>query len=252
MRPSPHPLAMRWRIRTAPACLAAALAFHAAPLQAAQPAAGWQEAVQEAAQQTWAAMPRPDPAAPADALRFEVALGALPAMQPLAPCARMEPQWPAGMKPWGKLRVPIKCVEGAVLWKVYLPVTVKAWGRAWTVQTALPAGTALDAQHLIQQEVDFAAQPSPPVSEKHHLVGRSLARSLEAGQAIRQGDLKQRQWFAAGDVVKIVSQGNGFHVVGEGTAVSSGLEGIPVRIRMASGRVVTGRATANNEVHVSL
>jgi flagellar basal body P-ring formation protein FlgA len=176
----------------------------------------------------------------------------MPAMQPLAPCARMEPQWPMGMKPWGKLRVPIKCVAGPVLWKVYLPVTVKAWGRAPTARSALPAGTIVDASHLVMQDVDFASHPLPPLGDMNVLVGRTLARSLESGQAVRQADLKQRQWFSAGDTVRIVSIGNGFSVVGEGTAISSGLEGLPVRIRMGSGRVVTGLATANHEVRVSL
>jgi flagella basal body P-ring formation protein FlgA len=82
--------------------------------------------------------------------------------------------------------------------------------------------------------------------------GRTLTRPITAGAAIRQTDLKVRQWFAAGDTVRVIAAGPGFAVSGEGVAMNPGLEGQTVRVRTESGRVVTGRATGDRRVEVLL
>ena len=83
-------------------------------------------------------------------------------------------------------------------------------------------------------------------------VGRTLARPLPAGAALRQPDLKSRQWFAAGEMVKLVAVGPGWRIVTEGQAVTPGLEGQPARVRTDNGRVVQGRPVADREVEVTL
>ena len=75
---------------------------------------------------------------------------------------------------------------------------------------------------------------------------------MAAGQALRQADLKLRQWFAAGDPVRIVAVGPGFSVSGEGVALNPGLEGQAVRVRTESGRLVIGMPRADRRVEVTL
>ena len=79
-----------------------------------------------------------------------------------------------------------------------------------------------------------------------------LARPLPAGAAVRQSDLKQRQWFAAGDTVQLVARGSGFSVTGEGQAMSAGIEGQTVRVRTDNGRMLSGQAVGLNRVEVQL
>jgi flagella basal body P-ring formation protein FlgA len=64
--------------------------------------------------------------------------------------------------------------------------------------------------------------------------------------------VRQRQWFAAGDPVKLLVSGNGFSISGEGTALAPGLEGQLVRVRTEGGRVVSGRAKGDRMVEVDL
>ena len=61
-----------------------------------------------------------------------------------------------------------------------------------------------------------------------------------------------RQWFAAGDSVRLVATGDGWHISGEGQALAPGLEGQAVRVRTESGRVVNGMAVAERLVEVAL
>ena len=69
---------------------------------------------------------------------------------------------------------------------------------------------------------------------------------------MRAEQLRRRQWFAAGDPVRVVAAGPGFAVSGEGVALTPGLEGQAVRVRTESGRVVTGMAAGDKLVEVSL
>jgi len=110
----------------------------------------------------------------------------------------------------------------------------------------------IDASHFVPAELDWAADNSPVFTRADALPGRTLARAVGAGQALRNADLRPRQWFAAGDTVRIDAAGSGFAVSGEGQAMSPGLEGQPVRVRTESGRIVSGLPTGERRIEVVL
>jgi flagella basal body P-ring formation protein FlgA len=185
-------------------------------------------------------------------LRVEIEAGRLDPRLRLAPCERVEAHLPPGARAWGRTRVGLRCVQGPTAWNVFLPVTVKVFAPAWVALTALPAGTVLQAEQLREAEVDWAAAASPPSADGARWVGRVLARPLAAGSAVRDGDLRQRQWFGAGDTVQVLARGSGFSVSGEGKALGAGIEGQPVRVRTEAGRVLTGVAVGLNRVELQL
>ncbi len=184
--------------------------------------------------------------------RVEVEVGQLDPRLHLAPCQRVQPYLPAGSRPWGKTRVGLRCVQGPTPWNVFLPVTVKVYGRALVAATALPAGATLAAADLREAEVDLAAAPGVAITQPAAALGRPLARPLNPGDTLRQTDLKARQYFAAGDTVQLVAVGNGYQISAQGQALSPGLEGHPVRVRTENGRVVTGQAVAEHRVDIPL
>ena len=184
--------------------------------------------------------------------RVEVSAGALDARLRLAPCGRVETYWPAGQRPWGRTRVGLRCVQGPVGWNVTVPLTVRVWAPALVSTQPLPAGTVLEERHLRVGETDWAERDAPVLIAADELLGRPLARPLAAGSAVRADDLKRRQWFAAGDQVRLRAVGPGFSVGAEGTAMTPGIEGQSVRVRTESGRVVTGSAVGERLVELRL
>ena len=186
------------------------------------------------------------------AVRVEIEPGRLDPRLRLAPCERIEPYLPPGARAWGRSRIGLRCVQGPTAWNVYLPVTVKVFAPAWVVVAPLPAGGVLEAAQLQQAEVDWAAAATPPVADADKLVGRQLSRPLAAGAPVRVADLRQRQWFAAGDTVQLVARGRGFSVSGEARAMSAGIEGQTARVRTDNGRLLSGVAVGPNRVEVSL
>lgn len=228
----------------APACalLLCALAPVLAP---AQPATvqDWQTQIRQMAAEAGAAVPA--------GTRVEVEVGAIDPRLKLAPCARITPYLPTGTRLWGRAQVGLRCTEGA-RWSVYLPVQVKVYAKAWTVNQPLAFNTVVKAEHLQLGEVDIAAEPSPVIGQPQAAIGRPLARALKPGQALREADLKARQWFAAGDTVHIVSAGSGFSVSAEGLALGPGIDGKSTKVRIEGGRIVSGRAVATRRVEVAL
>lgn len=186
------------------------------------------------------------------AVRVEIEPGRLDPRLRLAPCERIEPYLPPGARAWGRSRIGLRCAQGPAAWNVTLPVTVKVFAPAWVVVAPVPAGGVLEPGQLQQAEVDWAAAATPPVADVAKLVGRQLSRPLPAGAPVRVADLRQRQWFAAGDTVRLVARGQGFSVSGEAQALGPGLEGQTVRVRIDNGRVLSGLAVGQNRVEVPL
>lgn len=186
------------------------------------------------------------------ALRVEVKVGKLDPRLRLAPCAKIEPYLPPGLPLWGQTRMGLRCTQGSRLWNVSLPVTVSVFTQATVVKGNLAVGTVLDAGQLGQAEVDIAAAPGAAVADPALAVGRTLARNLMAGATLRQTDLKARQFFAAGETVRVVALGPGWQVVTEGQAVNAGIEGQTARVRTESGRILNARPSGDRQVELAL
>lgn len=185
-------------------------------------------------------------------LRVQVRVGRLDPRLRLAPCAAVQPYLPPGTRLWGAARIGLRCNDVAVRWNVFLPIYIDVFGPALVANLPLAAGRMLAAEDLRSAEVNLAAAPSQPLARNELAIGRTLARALAAGDPLRASDLRARQWFAAGDNVRVVAAGSGWRISGEGQALAAGLEGQSVRVRTESGRVISGVAVAARLVEVAL
>ncbi|MEO8310141.1 MAG: flagellar basal body P-ring formation chaperone FlgA [Caldimonas sp.] len=191
-------------------------------------------------------------AAVPSATRVEVVVGQLDPRLHLAPCERIEPYLPPNVRLWGKSRIGLRCKEGRTAWNVYLPIVVKVWGRALVVPAGATAGSVLAETDLDEAEVDLAEEFTPVFFDRKLVVGRTLVQGLRPGQAVRQAHIKSRQWFAAGETVKVVAIGEGFALEGTGQALTNGIEGQPARVRTEGGRVVTGVPAGERRLELTL
>lgn len=185
-------------------------------------------------------------------LRVQVRVGRLDPRLRLAPCASVQPYLPTGMRLWGSARIGLRCLDAGVRWNVFLPIHVDVFGPALVANAPLVAGHLLAAGDVRVAEVNLAATASAPLANPQLAVGRLLARPLGAGAAVHPHDLRARQWFVAGDNVRVVATGRGWRISGEGQALAAGLEGRSVRVRTESGRVISGIAVAERLVEVAL
>ena len=124
--------------------------------------------------------------------RVEVVVGPLDPRLRLAPCDRIEPYLPPGVRLWGKSRIGLRCKEGRTAWNVYLPIVVKVWGRALVVPRRGRRQRRSPKADLDEAEVDLAEEQLRRSSSiASSIVGRTLAQALNPGQAVRQAHLKR-------------------------------------------------------------
>lgn len=188
----------------------------------------------------------------ATGLRVEVAVGTLDPRLKLAACGNMEPYLAPGARLWGKSRVSVRCVDGITRWNVSVPVTVAAWGKAWVVRGQIPAGAILGAQDFVEAEVNWAEESSAVLRDRSLWVGFSATRPLTTGQTLRADMVRPAQVFQAGSQVKVVAMGAGFQIASDGQALTAGVVGQAVRVRMDSGKVALGTVLDGKTVKIEL
>ncbi len=220
-----------------------------APAFAAEPAARVDAALDQQVRQLALQSVRPGAVGVS---RVEVAIGTLDPRLKLAPCDKVEPYLPNGVRLWGKTRIGLRCTLGPSAWNVFLPITVKAWGKALVASAVLPAGSMLAAADLAQAEVDLAEDPSMALTDNSTAIGRTLMVALLPGQSLRQAHLKARQWFAAGETVQVLARGPGFSAASTGEALTAGIEGQSARVRTEGGRVLVGQPVGENRMELAL
>jgi flagella basal body P-ring formation protein FlgA len=188
----------------------------------------------------------------AGSLRPEVILGRLDPRLRLAACQRVEPYLPPGTRLWGRSRIGLRCLEGAVRWNVFLPVTVRAWGPAWVLRRPVAAGAILTEQDAEIAEIDWAEQHAPVLADTEPWVGQQAAYALAAGQALRRHMVRPVPAFGPGAQVRVAGRAGSLQVTALGTALGPGIAGQPVKVRLPGGRVVTGTVRPDHSVEVSL
>lgn len=179
-------------------------------------------------------------------------LGALDSRLRLAACARVEPYLPPGSRLWGQGRISLRCVDGPTRWNVSMPVTVKAIGKTWVLRRDVAPGALLDEADLMQAEVDWAAEPSPVLAERSQWQGQVATRSLSTGQTLRQNMVRAAQVFQAGVQVRVLVDGGSFQISSQAQALSPGVVGQLARVRMDSGRVVSGTVLDARTVKIEM
>ena len=239
--PSRRPRAA-WRAAALAALLAgAALALPRSATAQAMPAAPTAEPDYPRLALEWARdAAQASSGAAAKGLRLEVTVGTLDSRLRLAACGAIEAYLPAGSRLWGRSRVGLRCADGMNRWNVTLPVTVKAVGRAWVLKGPVQPGNPVTEADVMQADVDWAEDPAPVMADASQWLGQVANRQLLAGQAVRQGMVRPAQVFQAGAPVRVIAQGSGFQISGDGQAVSAGIVGQAARVRLDSGRITSG------------
>ncbi len=182
-------------------------------------------------------------------VRMEVSVGSLPSGMQLAPCARVEPFVPSGVRLWGRTHVGMRCIEGAN-WSVLVPVTVSIFGPALIAARPLAAFQPIAAEDLRTAEVEWTREPQGIATDMAQIEHRVPTRPIGVGQPVPLNALRAPLVVGQGDPVKITGQGRGFSIQTDGIALTSAQDGQPVRVRIESGRILTGTARAGRTVEV--
>jgi flagella basal body P-ring formation protein FlgA len=179
-----------------------------------------------------------------------VKVGAIDPRTALAACPAPEAFLQPGARAWGKTTVGIRC-SAPSNWTLFVQAQVNV--KAEYVAAALPLaqGQPIEQGQLVLVKGDIAAMPNGIVTDMAQAIGRTPTVSLAAGTPLRLDSLRSRPVVQQGQAVRLVSNGSGFSVSGEGKAIGNAGEGQVVQVRTAGGAVVSGMAKAGGMVEVA-
>ncbi len=178
----------------------------------------------------------------------KVVMGPVDERLNLAPCPEPRFFLPQGVRPWGNGSLGARC-EAPTRWNLYLGFQASLRGPALVATRPLAARTVPERGDLALRLVDFQQDPDRHLREIPP--NAPLLRPLAAGQPLLVGIVEQPDVIRAGEKVRVTVTGNGFQVAQEGTALGKAAAGDSVRVKMPSGRIVTGTATRDGMVQVA-
>lgn len=167
----------------------------------------------------------------------------------LTPCSSLQAGMAAGAKPWGRTSVVVRCQESGG-WSIFVPVHIRVVADYLVTAVPLAQGKTITAGDLARRRGDLSDLPAGILTDEREALGRSAAHSMAAGRPLRSDMLRQPVIIQQNQTVKVVSQGPGFQVTNEGRALTNGLDGQVVQVRLANGQIVSGIARPGGVVEV--
>jgi flagella basal body P-ring formation protein FlgA len=179
-----------------------------------------------------------------------VKVGAIDPRTVLAACPAPQAFLQPGARAWGKTTVGLRCTAPSN-WTLFVQAQVNVQAEYVAAALPLAQGQAIEQGQLVLVKGDIAAMPNGIVTDMAQAVGRTPTVSLAAGTPLRLDGLRSKPVVQQGQAVRLVSNGSGFSVSGEGKAIGNAGEGQVVQVRTAGGSVVSGTAKAGGMVEVA-
>lgn len=165
----------------------------------------------------------------------------------LPACTPLEAFLPAGSQLLGRTTIGVRC-NAKPGWTVFLQASIKVSASILVSNRPLSQGTVLTANDFGTQEGELG-QPGL-LTDPAQAIGKTLKFSIGGGQMLRQDMLRAPFVVRQGKPADVKVRGDGFTVSASGQALNDGAEGQFVQVRMPSGQVVGGTATADGSVEV--
>ena len=182
--------------------------------------------------------------------KVTITVGAVDPRLNLAACPAPQAFMAPGSRAWGKTTVGVRCTAPSS-WTIYLQANVAVVGDYVASAVPLAQGQAIDASQLVTMQGDLAALPAGIATDMAQVVGASTNISLPPGTPMRLDTLRRKPVVMQGQLVRVVSSGNGFQVASEGRAIGSAGDGQTVQVRTQSGQQISGVARPGGMVEVA-
>jgi flagella basal body P-ring formation protein FlgA len=184
----------------------------------------------------------------------QVAVSVVPANQKLklASCESIEAFFPGSSKAWGKTSVGLRCHDDGVRWVIYMQGNVSVYGNFLVAATNLGQGQVIGPRDVRFQRGDLTTLPPNIYTSEKQVIGRVSRIAMNAGTVLKQEMAELPTVIKTGQNVRILSMGNGFSISAEGQAQNNATQGQMVQVRVASGKTISGVASANGQVEIRI
>ncbi|NDD11197.1 MAG: flagella basal body P-ring formation protein FlgA [Betaproteobacteria bacterium] len=170
------------------------------------------------------------------------------------------PKWPVCTRPraipgvgsasTGKFSVNLRCESPR--WSGQVVVQVEAPKRYLVASRTLQSGVIVSESDLNEVETDWTKVADDVMTEPDQLLGKTLLRSIQQGQAFTLNSVRLTTVIKMGDRVRVQMAGSNFVVTGDAIATQAGAVGDQIRVKMASGQFVSASVLKAGTVELRL
>ncbi|MGK4438734.1 flagellar basal body P-ring formation chaperone FlgA [Yersinia proxima] len=163
-------------------------------------------------------------------------------------CEMPEITLPANARPWGNISLSVRC-DGV---RRFIQTQVQVSGHYAVAARQLAAGTKITPQDIDMKKGRLDTLPPGALLEPNFAQGAVSLRQINAGQPLTRNMLRRLWIIKAGQDVQVLAQGEGFNVNSNGKAMNNAAIQDNVRVRMASGQIVSGIVADDGTVRILL
>jgi flagella basal body P-ring formation protein FlgA len=165
----------------------------------------------------------------------------------LPACTPLEAFLPSGSRLMGKTNIGVRC-NAKPGWSIFVQASIRVSADMLVANRPLAQNTVLSAHDFSLRNGELG-QPGI-LTDSAQAIGKTLKFGIGAGQVLRQNMLRAPYVVTQGQSAEVRVQNKDFSVRSTGQALNNAAEGQHVRVRMASGRVISGNAAADGGVEV--
>ncbi|WP_145537942.1 flagellar basal body P-ring formation chaperone FlgA [Yersinia alsatica] len=163
-------------------------------------------------------------------------------------CVMPEITLPTNARPWGNISLSVRC-DGQ---RRFIQTQVQVSGHYAVAARQLASGAKITPQDIEMKQGRLDTLPPGALLEPHFAQGAVSLRQINAGQPLTRNMLRRLWLIKAGQDVQVLAQGEGFNVNSNGKAMNNGAIQDNVRVRMASGQIVSGTVAEDGTIRIML
>jgi len=179
--------------------------------------------------------------------KVSINLGKYPRSEKLLACQSWQISLPQGSRPWGRISVHARCLSGASQ-SLYVSAEIRVHGQMLQAARYIAPGSLLSEADFISVDAEISKQPADILLTPDEALGQTSRLAILTGRPLQRQHLRKELAILAGQNVKLILRSASISVSNTGTAINNAALGQPVRVRLASGKIVRGLAREQGEI----
>lgn len=155
---------------------------------------------------------------------------------------------PQNARRWGNISISARCGQE----RRFIQTQVQVIGNYLVSARSISAGSRLTAADVKLKSGRLDTLAPRTLTEAGKAIGAVSLRNISPGQPLTFAMLRRAWVIKAGQPVQVTAQGAGFNISGAGKAMNNAAAEDSVRVRMASGQIVSGIAGDDGTIRITL
>ncbi|WP_325078964.1 flagellar basal body P-ring formation chaperone FlgA [Klebsiella aerogenes] len=181
-----------------------------------------------------------------NAVQVKVLVRTPPAQWP--PCELPQLSLPPNARIGGNISVSARCGQE----RRFIQTQVQVFGRYLAAARGISGGTPLTPADVVLKSGRLDTLPPRTLTDSKKALGAVTLRNISPGQPLTLSMLRRAWVIKAGQPVQVMAEGDGFSISGAGKAMNNAAAEDSVRVRMVSGKIVSGIAGEDGSIRITL